>query len=98
MYITPTPPPFGRMVHVLGVSRVWNGGNVAPAIVNQVYAHGIVSVTAFPDTTVPVCFDSIRLVTGQAEAKAACEDALKHGHTTFRIAYWPERTENAAAA
>lgn len=80
---------FGRVVWVMSATNCWNGADIAPALINRVWASDMVNVTAFPDCTVPVSFTSIRLLATMDEAIAAVKEARSHGHLSFRVAFWP---------
>lgn len=81
-------PTVGRSVLVLGGPAVFNGTDVAPAVITRVWSDDLVNVTVFPDGSQGVCSStSVRLYRDEAAARGARDNAP--GGSTAAHAYWP---------
>jgi hypothetical protein len=81
-------PTVGRNVLVLGGPAVFNGTDVAPAVITRVWSEEMVNVTVFPDSSQGVCScTSVRLYRDEATARSA-RDSAPEG-STAAYAYWP---------
>jgi hypothetical protein len=81
-------PTVGRSVLVLGGPAVFNGTDVAPAVITRVWSDELVNVTVFPDSSQGVCScTSVRLCRDEATARGT-RDSAPEG-STAAYAYWP---------
>ena len=81
-------PTVGRSVLVTGGAAVFNGADVAPAVITRVWSDDLVNVTVFPDASQGVCAcTSVRLFRDETAARGA-RDSAPEGSTTA-YAYWP---------